>query len=157
MQSSRTPSILVVGAGPAGVTLAYLLASRGIRVTLLERQRDFAREFRGEVLLPSGLEALAQAGLGEVFAGIPQSAPTGIELYAKGVRNRSLPRPPRIQDWTMSLVDGAGSRASVPPVRIRLAPPCSLPLRRLCASCPRRPQNSWRASAHRWGDVSGTL
>jgi 2-polyprenyl-6-methoxyphenol hydroxylase-like FAD-dependent oxidoreductase len=82
MQGGAAPSILVVGAGPAGATLAYLLASRGIRVTLLERQRNFSREFRGEVLLPSGLEALEQAGLGEIFAGVPQSAPAGIELYA---------------------------------------------------------------------------
>jgi len=37
-----------VGAGPAGAALAYLLARRGIDVTLLERQTDFAREFRGE-------------------------------------------------------------------------------------------------------------
>ena len=32
--SPASPS--VVGAGPAGATLAYLLASRGIAVTLLE-------------------------------------------------------------------------------------------------------------------------
>ena len=62
MPDSST-SVIVVGAGPAGVSLAYLLASRGVSVTLLERQRDFAREFRGEVLLPSGLEALQQSGL----------------------------------------------------------------------------------------------
>ncbi len=40
----RSPSFIVVGAGPAGATLAYLLGSRGIDVTLLERQHDFERE-----------------------------------------------------------------------------------------------------------------
>ena len=59
MSRSET-TVIVVGAGPAGVSLAYLLASRGISVTLLERHRDFSREFRGEVLLPSGLDALQQ-------------------------------------------------------------------------------------------------
>ena len=81
MPDSST-SVIVVGAGPAGVCLAYLLASRGVSVTLLERHRDFAREFRGEVLLPSGLEALHQMGLGEVVTRIPHLAPTAIELYA---------------------------------------------------------------------------
>ena len=35
--------------------IAYLLANRGIAVTLVERRRDFAREFRGEILMPSGI------------------------------------------------------------------------------------------------------
>ena len=43
----------MVGAGPAGAALAYLLARRNIDVTLLERQTDFACEFRGEALQPS--------------------------------------------------------------------------------------------------------
>ena len=64
-------SVIVVGAGPAGATLGYLLASRGVSVTLLERYRDFAREFRGEVLLPSGLEALQEMGLGDVVHPAP--------------------------------------------------------------------------------------
>ena len=33
----------MVGGGPAGAGLAYVLADRGARVTLLERQRDFVR------------------------------------------------------------------------------------------------------------------
>ncbi len=80
----RSPSVIVVGAGPAGATLAYLLGSRGIDVTLLERQHDFEREFRGEVLLPSGVEALTQMGLSKIFEEVPQSPPVGIELYANG-------------------------------------------------------------------------
>ena len=79
-------SVIVVGAGPAGATLAYLLASRGVEVTLLERQRDFSREFRGEILLPSGLAALSQMGLRAVFDGVPRRVPTAIELYANAQR-----------------------------------------------------------------------
>ncbi len=80
----RSPSVIVVGAGPAGATLAYLLGSRGIDVTLLERQHDFEREFRGEVLVPGGVEALTQMGLSKIFEEVPQSPPVGIELYANG-------------------------------------------------------------------------
>jgi len=79
---SGTNSAIIVGAGPAGATLGYLLASRGVDVTLLERQRDFSREFRGEVLLPSGLAALDQMGLRAVFDGVPRSELAAVELYA---------------------------------------------------------------------------
>lgn len=54
---------LVVGAGPGGALLSYLLASRGVETVLVERQSDFDREFRGEVLMPSGLHMLAAAGI----------------------------------------------------------------------------------------------
>ena len=87
-------SVIVVGAGPAGASLAYLLASRGVPVTLLERQRDFAREFRGEVLLPSGLEALHEMGLGDVVSSIPHIAPTAIALYASARPVFRLPVQP---------------------------------------------------------------
>jgi len=54
--------VVVVGAGPAGALLSYLLSSRGIETILVERQSDFSREFRGEVLMPSGVRALEEAG-----------------------------------------------------------------------------------------------
>ena len=89
MPDSST-SVIVVGAGPAGVSLAYLLASRGVSVTLLERQRDFAREFRGEVLLPSGLEALQQSGLvhsdGRVGGVTVRSQPAFLEAVINTAR-----------------------------------------------------------------------
>ncbi|MBA4116914.1 MAG: FAD-dependent monooxygenase, partial [Rubrobacter sp.] len=43
--------------------LALLLARRGVRVTLLEAHKDFDREFRGNTVNPSILEALARLGL----------------------------------------------------------------------------------------------
>ena len=87
-------SVIVVGAGPVGASLAYVLASRGVSVTLLERQHDFAREFRGEVLLPSGLLALHEMGLGDVVTQVPHIAPTAIELYANTRLMFHLPMEP---------------------------------------------------------------
>ena len=57
--------VVIVGAGPAGAALAYLLARRGIAVTLLERHSDFGRTFRGDGLQPSGIDAFNQMGLGD--------------------------------------------------------------------------------------------
>ena len=90
--------VVIVGAGPAGAALAHLLASRGVEVTLLERQRDFAREFRGEVLMPSGLRALEQLGL-RGLQEVPQRCPTSVEAFANG---RSFFR----QEIDLALFDG---------------------------------------------------
>jgi len=76
----------IAGAGPAGAALAYLLARRGVRVTLVERQHDFAREFRGEGLMPSGVDALAQMGLGAEFEALPQARIEGLDVYLNGRR-----------------------------------------------------------------------
>ena len=63
--------VIIVGAGPAGASLASILAKRNIEVTLIERQRGFNREFRGELLLPSGINALETLGLKDQLAAIP--------------------------------------------------------------------------------------
>lgn len=55
--------VIIVGAGPTGMTLAYLLARRGIAVTLVEAAANFERVFRGEGLMPGGLYALEQMEL----------------------------------------------------------------------------------------------
>src|SRR5437762_332173 len=54
--------IVIVGAGPAGLLLAWQLASNGLPVRVLERHADFSREFRGEFLQPSGLAQLEAIG-----------------------------------------------------------------------------------------------
>ena len=74
-------SAIVVGAGPAGALLAYLLAQRGAQVTLLERQTDFAREFRGEILMPSGMAALHEAGLRQQLDASPNIPIGTVELF----------------------------------------------------------------------------
>ena len=76
--------VVIVGAGPAGASLAYLLASRDIPVTLLERRRDFAREFRGEVLMPSGITAIEQMGLGAQLAALPCHSQQEISVFMNG-------------------------------------------------------------------------
>ncbi len=61
----------VVGGGPGGMLLAYLLARAGVPVTLLEGHRDFDRRFRGDSLHPWTLELLAELGLAEDLLRLP--------------------------------------------------------------------------------------
>ena len=69
--------VVIVGAGPGGAALAYLLARRGVEVTLVERQADFDREFRGEGLQPSGIDAFDQMGLSSLCLNPAIHAATG--------------------------------------------------------------------------------
>jgi 2-polyprenyl-6-methoxyphenol hydroxylase-like FAD-dependent oxidoreductase len=82
--------VAIVGAGPAGAALAYLLARRGIGVTLVERQTNFAREFRGEGLMPGGVDALRQMGLAAQLDALPQSRMTRLEIFLNGRRELTL-------------------------------------------------------------------
>lgn len=63
----------IVGAGPAGAMLAWLLARAGIAVTLLERHDNFDRDFRGDTLHPGVLEILDQLGLAEQVLVLPHA------------------------------------------------------------------------------------
>jgi len=56
-------SCAVVGGGPAGVVLAYLLARDGVDVTLLESHENFDREFRGDTFHASSMELIDDLGL----------------------------------------------------------------------------------------------
>jgi 2-polyprenyl-6-methoxyphenol hydroxylase-like FAD-dependent oxidoreductase len=86
VEAGAEAPVLVSGAGPAGASLALLLASRGIAVTLLERQHDFAREFRGEVMTPGGLDALTQIGIDPETSGIPHARPSELDVIVEGRR-----------------------------------------------------------------------
>jgi len=57
----------IVGGGPAGMMLGFLLARAGVNVAVLEKHGDFLRDFRGDTIHPSTLELLHELGLLEEF------------------------------------------------------------------------------------------
>ncbi|MGB3300735.1 MAG: FAD-dependent oxidoreductase [Phormidesmis sp.] len=85
--------LVVIGSGPAGAAIALLLAQQGIKVTLLEKNKAFERVFRGEGLMPAGLEALYQMGLKETFESIPARALTSWDFYVGGKRRMRVMEP----------------------------------------------------------------
>jgi 2-polyprenyl-6-methoxyphenol hydroxylase-like FAD-dependent oxidoreductase len=79
--------LTIVGAGPTGLTLAMLLAQRGIAVKLIEASPNFRRIFRGEALMPSGLEAIDHMGLADLVTKIPHRALDAWEFH---IENRPI-------------------------------------------------------------------
>jgi 2-polyprenyl-6-methoxyphenol hydroxylase-like FAD-dependent oxidoreductase len=68
----------VVGGGPAGMMLGYLLARRGVQVTVLEKHQDFFHDFRGDTVHPSTLEVLKELGLLKEFLDLPHEEVTSL-------------------------------------------------------------------------------
>jgi 2-polyprenyl-6-methoxyphenol hydroxylase-like FAD-dependent oxidoreductase len=87
------PRVVVVGAGPAGAATACLLAQRGVAVCLVERERDFERVFRGEGLMPSGIDALVEMGQGDLLRSLPGRRLESWELFIDGEPIFVVPEP----------------------------------------------------------------
>jgi 2-polyprenyl-6-methoxyphenol hydroxylase-like FAD-dependent oxidoreductase len=61
----------IVGGGPAGMILGYLLGRAGIETLVLEKHADFFRDFRGDTVHPSTLQVMDELGLIDAFLKLP--------------------------------------------------------------------------------------
>jgi len=84
MEAPHQTACCIVGGGPGGMMLAFLLARHGIPVTVLEAHKDFDRDFRGDTLHPSILEILDQIGLSEPLHQLRHNKIYGPTLQAAG-------------------------------------------------------------------------
>jgi flavin-dependent dehydrogenase len=83
--SDNSFDVLVVGGGPAGSTIAALLARRGERVLLVEKEHH-PRFHIGESLLPANMKLLDELGVGDEIAriGIPKYGVEFVSPYHDG-------------------------------------------------------------------------
>lgn len=81
---SKVYDVAICGAGPAGAALANILASRGIKTALIERQSDFSKEFRGEGVMPTGYQALKDIGFDLEEMEIPMEVNHRITVFYRG-------------------------------------------------------------------------
>ncbi len=87
------PSVIVVGAGPAGSIAALLLARAGWRVHLVEQHRFPRDKVCGECLSALGIEVLARSGLDAVVRGWGAIPLRYTRLHAATGESVTLPLP----------------------------------------------------------------
>src|SRR5215471_16168455 len=71
----------IVGGGPCGLMLGFLLARAGVDVIVLEKHADFLRDFRGDTIHPSTLELIGELGLLDDFLKLPHAKVTSIGAF----------------------------------------------------------------------------
>lgn len=91
-----TTRCCVVGGGPAGIMLGFLLARAGVEVLVVEKHTDFLRDFRGDTIHPATTDILAELGLLDEFLRLPHTEIDQLQLGVAGstydlVDFRSLP------------------------------------------------------------------
>lgn len=78
---------IIIGAGPAGASAAILLARRGWRIALVEKQRFPRRKVCGECIAASNLPLLHALGIGKTFSAL---AGPPLRHIALMVRDRTI-------------------------------------------------------------------
>ncbi len=63
--------VLIAGGGPAGMMAGLLFSRAGVRTLVLEKHRDFLRDFRGDTVHPSTLAIFDELGLAQKLLALP--------------------------------------------------------------------------------------
>lgn len=75
---------MIVGGGPAGMMVGYLLARAGVPAVVLEKHADFFRDFRGDTIHPSTLALMHELGLLDEFLKIPHQEVRELRAVVNG-------------------------------------------------------------------------
>jgi 2-polyprenyl-6-methoxyphenol hydroxylase-like FAD-dependent oxidoreductase len=88
--NTQNTQCCIVGGGPAGMMLGFLLARAGVRVVVLEKHADFLRDFRGDTVHPSTLELIYELGLLDEFLELPHRKVDRLSLQIGEQRVRMI-------------------------------------------------------------------
>jgi len=77
---------VIAGGGPAGLICGYILARAGVDVIVLEKHKDFLRDFRGDTIHPSTLALIGELGLLERFLARPHDEVREVSVEIGGNR-----------------------------------------------------------------------
>lgn len=84
---SVTSDVIIIGAGPVGLTAAYLLADAGVPVTVFEKEPDIPRQLRASTWHPPTLDMLAPSGFTDALIEHGRITPTWqIRVHETGER-----------------------------------------------------------------------
>ncbi|MFT5468339.1 MAG: 2-polyprenyl-6-methoxyphenol hydroxylase-like FAD-dependent oxidoreductase [Verrucomicrobiales bacterium] len=72
--------VCIVGGGPAGMVLGYLLGRAGISVAVLEGHDDFDRDFRGDTLHAGVMDIFGEIGIAEQLLELPHQKITEFKI-----------------------------------------------------------------------------
>jgi 2-polyprenyl-6-methoxyphenol hydroxylase-like FAD-dependent oxidoreductase len=78
--------VCIVGGGPAGMMLGWLLARAGVGAVVLEKHHDFFRDFRGDTIHPSTLDLMEELGAIDDLLAIRHSEISHIDFRLLGER-----------------------------------------------------------------------
>jgi 2-polyprenyl-6-methoxyphenol hydroxylase-like FAD-dependent oxidoreductase len=101
--------------------LGYLLARAGVEVTVLEKHKDFFRDFRGDTVHPSTLEVMYELGILDDFLKVPHQKLTSTggvcgDYAFKAADFTSLPTHCKfvalMPQWTCSIFSPVRRRSS---------------------------------------------
>ena len=81
---NKKVDVCIVGAGPGGALLAYLLAKKNISVLLIEQTNQIAKSFRGEHINEEGETILKRHGLFDEVAKLGLLKMERLEYWLNG-------------------------------------------------------------------------
>jgi 2-polyprenyl-6-methoxyphenol hydroxylase-like FAD-dependent oxidoreductase len=88
MTKTITTTCCISGGGPAGMMLGLLLARAGVEVTVLEKHKDFLRDFRGDTIHPSTMQTMDELGLLDEFLELPHQR---VNTFSLNFGDESIP------------------------------------------------------------------
>jgi 2-polyprenyl-6-methoxyphenol hydroxylase-like FAD-dependent oxidoreductase len=80
MANSIETGCVIAGGGPAGMMAGLLFARAGVDTIVLEKHGDFLRDFRGDTIHPSTLQAMDDLGLYDQFLALPHQEATSLSV-----------------------------------------------------------------------------